>query len=202
MTRGEGGSRGTPEERREEALRAADVLGVLKRVCMDLGDTRLENSPDNRAAIIEVIREYRPKLVLAPYWVDLHPDHAAAGAIVRDTMYPSGMANIPASGDPYRPNEVLFYMAHLPFDPGLVVDVSGYWERKLEAIRCFASQLGGPGRAGPATNISQPDFVQRLEARARHYGSLIGKTHGEPFLSRRLIPVNDPVALYEGFEKV
>ncbi|MBN1433460.1 PIG-L family deacetylase, partial [Candidatus Fermentibacterales bacterium] len=117
LTRGEGGSRGTPEERLREAEQAASVLGVADRMCLDMGDTRLENTLDNRSALVAIIRRYRPVLVLAPWWEDLHPDHAAAGAIVRDTMYPSGMAGFPASGAPYRPNEVLFYMAHLPFQP-------------------------------------------------------------------------------------
>lgn len=202
LTRGEMGTRGTPELRAQEARAAAEVLGVNERITLDFGDGRLENNAENRRKVIEEVRRLRPILILTHYWEDLHPDHAAAGQIVRSIMYPVGFANYPAEGEPYRPNEVLFFMAHTPFEPSFIVDVDDFHERKMEAIRRFGSQIYQDDTDDPPTQISQPDFLTRLEARARHYGSLIGRSFGEPFLVTRAIPMVDPVDHYDAFPKV
>jgi bacillithiol biosynthesis deacetylase BshB1 len=199
MTRGEMGTRGTPQTREAEAAAAAKVLGVATRVNLDLGDGVLENSLANRVKVIESLRELRPKLVLAPHWEDLHPDHAVAGRIVCDIMYPIGFPKFPAKGQPFRPREFLFYMQHFTTEPSFIVDITGYHDKKMESVRCFASQLHAPGSGEPKTNISQPDFLQKLEARARYFGSQINVEYGEPLVSRRPIPVDDPLSQYEKF---
>ena len=129
---------------------------------------------------------------------------AAAGKLVRAVMYPVGFANYPAAGEPFRPNEVLFYMMHTPFDPSFIFDVSGYWEKKLEAIRCFGSQVGprADDDLEPPTNLSSPDFFRRLEGRSRHFGHLIGKTFGDAYTTVRPVPMDDPVAHYGPFDKL
>ncbi len=163
LTRGEMGSRGTPESRAEEARRAAEVLGAQERISLDLGDGRLEDSMENRRQLIEVVRQLRPTLILAHYWDDLHPDHSAAGQLVRGIMYPMGFANYPAAGEPYRPNEVLFFMAHTTFDPSFIVDIDGFHDKKMEAVRCFTSQFHQEDSTEPPTGISEPDFLMKLE---------------------------------------
>jgi bacillithiol biosynthesis deacetylase BshB1 len=202
LTRGEGGTRGTPEERRREAEESARILGLQDRMCLDMGDTRLANTPENRIRLIEIVRKVRPVLVLAPYWDDLHPDHARAGEMTRDIMYTMGMANLPAKGDPHLPHEFLFFMGHFPFEPSFIVDVSEHFQTKLRAVQSYRSQLADPDSIAPQTGISQPDFLLRIEARARHYGSQIRRTFGEPFLTRRPVPVHDPVTLYAPFPKM
>lgn len=192
LTRGEMGSRGTPETRKEEAAEAAKVLGVSVRETLDLGDGQLTPSLENRRVVIEIVRKYQPKIVLAPYWDDLHPDHAATGRIVAGAYYPSGFANYPAEGDPHRARTVMFYMSHLRFDPSFIVDITDTYERKMEAIRCYGSQLHDPGSEGPKTNISHPEFLKVLEARDRYYGFMIGRRFGEPFLVRRPPRIDDP----------
>ncbi|MBS3821500.1 MAG: hypothetical protein KGY81_07045, partial [Phycisphaerae bacterium] len=118
------------------------------------------------------------------------------------TMYPAGFANYPARGDPFRPNEYLFFMAHFPFDPSFIVDVTDYYAQKVEAVKCYMSQLHDETVDGLETLISQPTFLKRLEGRARNYGNMIYREFGEPYLVRRPVPVEDPVALYEPFAKV
>jgi bacillithiol biosynthesis deacetylase BshB1 len=202
LTRGEMATRGTPEGRAEEAQAAAKALGAGQRIILDMGDGHLENNAANRQQLIEVIRDLRPTLILAHYWDDLHPDHAAAGHLVRAIMYPVGFAKYPAQGDPYRPNEVLFFMAHTPFVPSFVVDISETHERKMAAIRCFASQFYRAESTEPPTGISQPEFLEKLAARARHFGALIGRQYGEPFIVTRTVPMDDPVAHYAPFPKI
>ena len=202
LTRGEMGTRGTPELRREEALAAAKVLGVTDRIQLDLGDGRLEDNAESRRQLIEIIRELRPTVVMGHHWEDLHPDHIAAGWLLRSVMYPCGFANYPAGGEPFRPSEFLFFMAHLPFTPSFVVETTGFQERKIEAVKCFASQLHNERSDEPATGISRPDFILRLEARARHFGSLIDRTFGEPFFTLKAVPMTDPVDHYAPFPRV
>jgi bacillithiol biosynthesis cysteine-adding enzyme BshC/bacillithiol biosynthesis deacetylase BshB1 len=202
LTRGEMGTRGSPETRAQEATKAGQVLGVDHRITLDLGDGRLEDHYESRRQVIEVIRELRPQLVLGHYWEDLHPDHVAAGWILRSIMYPCGFANYPAEGEPYRPREFLFFMAHFTFTPSFIVDITGYHEQKIEAVKCFASQLYAEGKKEPATGISQPDFLQKLEARARHFGSQIDRTFGEPFYVLRAVPMGDPVDHYAPFPRI
>jgi bacillithiol biosynthesis deacetylase BshB1 len=202
LTRGEMATRGTPETRSEEARRAAEILGAQERVTLDLGDAQLENTPENRRQVIEVIRRLRPMLILTHYWDDLHPDHAATGHIIRSAMYPVGFAKYPAEGEPYRPNEVLFFMAHTPFTPSFVVDIDGFHDQKMDAVRCYASQFHRAGADEAPTMISQPDFLTRLEARARYFGGLIGRSFGEPFLVTRVVPMVDPTDHYAPFPKI
>jgi bacillithiol biosynthesis deacetylase BshB1 len=199
MTRGEMGTRGTPAIRAAEAAAAAKVLGVAERVNLDLGDGLLMDSIANRTRVIEELRRLRPKLVFANYWDDLHPDHRATGEIVRNIMYPVGFSKFPAGGAAFRPKEFLFYMQHWTFEPSFIIDVTGYHDKKLEAVSCYKSQLFNPSTDEPGTWIASPDFLARLDARARHYGSLIRTTHGEPMKSCRPVPVDDPLGLYEPF---
>lgn len=202
MTRGEMGTRGTPEIRKAEAAKAAKVLGAVERVNLGLPDGRMNNSEEARIKVVQLIRRLRPKIVMTHYWDDLHPDHSATGFIVRDTMYPAGFANYPAKGKPFRPNEYLFFMAHFTFEPSFIVDIDGYWDTKVESIKCYQSQLHDATRDGLETLISQPTFLKRLEGRARNYGGMIYSEFGEPFLVRRSVPVVDPVDLYEPFPKI
>ncbi len=202
LTQGEMGSRGNIELRREEALRAAEILGVKERLTLDLGDSPLQDTIENRLKVAGVIRRFRPTLVLGHYWDDLHPDHAAAGNLLRSIMYPTGFAKWPAEGEPFRPNEYLYFMAHTPFEPSFIVDVTGFYGKKEEAVKCYASQLHRNETDEPATLISRPDFLTRLESRARYFGSLIDREFGEPFYVTRSVPMFDPVDHYAPFPKV
>ncbi|MBN1550072.1 bacillithiol biosynthesis deacetylase BshB1 [bacterium] len=202
LTRGEMGTRGTPDIRREEARKAAEILGVRERINLDLGDGKLSDVFEYRIRIIELIRKFRPVLVFTHHWHDLHPDHTATAEIVKSSMYTCGMVNFPAKGEPYRPHEFAFFMGHLPFEPSFIVDISETFDKKMQAIKCYESQLYNPSIAGFQTNISQPDFLVYIEARARYYGSLIQKAYGEPFEVIRALPMDDPVDHYREFGKI
>lgn len=202
LTRGEMGTRGSAEKRAEEAAKSASILGVFQRVNLDLGDGRLENSQANQIKVIEIIRHFKPTIIMTHHWNDLHPDHIAAGELLKRCMYLSGMDKFPAKGEPYRPNEVLFFMAHLTFEPSFIVDITNFFEIKMKAIKCYKSQLYDPSISGRQTNISRPEFLKYIEARAIHYGSMISTLYGEPFFVRRAVPVDDPVELYKPFPKL
>ncbi len=201
LTRGEMATRGTPETRAEEAAAAADALGAVERTNLDLGDGWLQDTMEARTRVIELIRRVQPTIVFANYWDDVHPDHRATGEIVRNVMYPVGFANFPAQGPPCRPREFLFFMQHWPFNPSFIIDISESFHRKMEAVRCYQSQLHNPASPEPATWISHPELLQFLEGRARHFGMLIRRPYGEPVITGWPVPMDDPVAHYEPFPK-
>jgi bacillithiol biosynthesis deacetylase BshB1 len=200
LTRGELGTRGTAEIRAREAAAAGEVLGVTYRENLGLPDGRLEADETSRRLVIEAVRRSRARLVVAPAPVDLHPDHATTGRIVERVRYLCPMPKYPAEGEAHRPSIWLWTMHHTEVAPAIVVDVSDVFERKLEAVRCFASQLHDPDvrEEGPGTGIGRPDFLEALIARHRHWGSRIGVRYGEPYGHDGPLPVRQLGAFWDG----
>ncbi len=193
FTQGELGSRGTPEERMQEARRAADVVGLKARENLGLSDGHIANTPAHRKKLIRVIRRHRPHLVLINAPECRHPDHCAAARLSTDALFYAGLRKIETTDDgtpqePWRPHHVLHYMQAVPFDPTLVVDVTDVWEQRIEALQAFRSQFFNPAYEAaddePETFVSNPAFFEWIEARARTYGYKIGATYGEPLLYR------------------
>lgn len=185
LTRGELSSRGDLATRARETQRASELLELDHRENLGLADGHVRDSDDARVKLADVVRRLRPKFMLAPWKEDLHPDHAGAGWLAERTWYLCGVGRFAPGAAPYRPGGLGFYMCHTPFAASAVVDVTSVWDRKLEVIRCYASQfgeaLGGAVAAGlPRTKISQPHFLAAIEGRARDHGLLAGCVFGEP----------------------
>ena len=190
LTRGEAGSRGTPEGRAREAEEAARRLGVEGREGLALPDLGLDRSSrEQLAAVVGCLRRHRPRLVVAPYPDDPHPDHVEGSHLVRRAAYLAGLARFPAPGERFRPGRLLFALYRTAAAPHLIVDVGAAWERRAAAVSAHASQLGGG--AGPETYLTTPEFLAEIEARARHWGSLIGARHGEGYRAIGPIAVAD-----------
>lgn len=195
FTRGELGSRGTPEQRLEEADAAGEVLGISARHNLGLPDGDIPNTAASRASLIAYVRRYRPRVVLINAPECRHPDHCAAARLSTDALFYSGLRKIettdPETGEPqepWRPQHVLHYMQSVPFVPTLVVDVTDVWEQRTRALQAFRSQFFNPDYTPsddePETFISNPAFFEWVEARARTYGYSVGATFGEPLLYR------------------
>lgn len=188
FTRGEMGTRGTPEQRLQESEDASRIIGLSVRENLGLPDTRLKNSREFQLKIIQKIRAYRPHVCLVGAPSDRHPDHGKGTRLALDSVYYSGLAKIEttdASGnlqERWRPSHVLHFMQDRPFEPDLVFDITDTFETKKKAILAFESQfhVEDPGDE-PDTYISSTEFFEGIEARARHYGHLIGAKYGEPF---------------------
>ena len=197
LTGGEAGARGSREERRTEAHRAAAALGVSVVEILDLGDGDLRGGTAEQDAVIGVLRAHRPDLVLGPSPVDRHPDHDRAHRLVHEACFYSGVAGRGDNEERFRPGAVFSYMQHDPFEPSFVVDVTAVWERKMAALAEYKSQLFQPGveRREPPTKVASEDFSESMVGRARHFGLMIGATFGEPFWSRLPVAVVDPLAL-------
>jgi bacillithiol biosynthesis deacetylase BshB1 len=200
LTRGERGSRGTPDARAAEAAAGGRVLGADEVVLLDCGDGGLRRGPAEEDAVVAQLRRLRPTLVLVPPPRDRHPDHVRACGLVRDACYYAGLRRRAegAVGAPWRPSLVLSYELHQPLEPTLVVDVGATFEQKLEALRAHRSQFGATedGAGGePPTWVSSPEFWAAIEARARVHGARIGCARGEAFLAHGPLPVAHPLAL-------
>jgi bacillithiol biosynthesis deacetylase BshB1 len=201
LTAGERGSRGTAETRAAEAAKAAAMMRLAARETLGFPDTELQPTLDVRRAVVEAIRRHRPRVVLAPLPQDLHPDHAAAGRAVADAIYPSGMRNYRAAGEPFRPQRVFRYLMHDEETHAAVVDVTAVWERRIALARCFESQLHRPEADAVgefATLISRADFLPRIEGRARVWGRRGGFELGEALVPVGSFGVADVAALFAG----
>ncbi|MGE5378213.1 MAG: bacillithiol biosynthesis deacetylase BshB1 [Bacteroidota bacterium] len=190
LSAGEMSSRGTVASRQAEAANATRILELKERMNLGLPDSKIgENSAHSLSALIQLIRETRPRIVLAPYWEDRHPDHEATGRLVKEACFFAGVTKV-GHGEPYRPVRLFFYMLSYPFTPSFVLDISDVWERKLEAIKAYHTQFES-SEDGIHTAISEPGFLKLMEARAIWFGSMIGTAYGEPYYMPGPVPLLD-----------
>lgn len=195
LTAGEMGTRGNAEERENEAQEAGKILKVQCRENLGIPDANIETNTENKLKIVKVLRKYKPKLVLLPYWEDRHPDHAHASQLVSESAFIAGLTKLMPDIPKHRPEKLLYYMCHYEFKPSFVVDVTEQHERKMKAIHCYKSQIYNPNYQGEQTYISSPEYLDSIEVRSRYYGGLIKCKYGEPFLIREMIEIKDIMTL-------
>jgi bacillithiol biosynthesis deacetylase BshB1 len=196
LTAGEGGTRGSAELRAKEAEAAGRVMGLAERRNAGLPDAHLANDEASRRIVVDHLRYFRPRVVILPFAVGRHPDHRVASELGRDACFLSGLARYEAPGAPHRPHKILYALAYRedPVKPTFVVDVSAQFERKMAAIRCYASQFEGAKAAGEIFPTGQ-DLYSLVETQNAHYGSLIRCQYGEPFFTAETMRVDDVVVL-------
>ncbi len=202
LSRGELASRGSPEERAREAEAASAVLGLRFRENLGLPDGHIQSGAEAEpradsqlARVVEVLRRRRPELVLCPWLEERHPDHAAAGALVTRAVFFAGVGKLATAppSERFVPRQLLYYPMRYRTRPSFVVDTSSVFARKLEAIRCYQSQLDRKPHE-PATLIGSSQALAAIEARDRYYGSMLGVSFGEPLRSQSVPGLVDPVA--------
>jgi N-acetylglucosamine malate deacetylase 1 len=191
FTRGELGTRGTPESRKQEAAASAKIMGISVRENLGLRDGFFRNDEESQLAIIQSIRKYRPDIVLANATNDRHVDHGKGASLGYDACFLSGLTKIETTDEagnkqaPWRPSAVYHYIQSLFIEPHFIVDVSDHWDVKMQAIKAFKTQFFDPQSNEPETYISKPGFLKMIEARAIELGHAIGVTYGEGFTVRR-----------------
>ena len=197
MTRGEMGTRGTPEIRAKEALDAAGVMGLDTRMNLAQPDGHLMLTDETRQVMVRALRKHRPKVVFTSHWDDPHPDHAATARIVREAARLATMRRYDEDGalDAIKMPAIAHAVYSRLVLPSFIVDVSEFAEKKMEAIRAYPSQFYSARSEEPATRISEQSFLQQIEDRMRYYGSLIGVAAAEPFYVREALNVEDPFVL-------
>lgn len=206
LTRGEMATRGTPATRALEAGEAARILGARFRANLDLGDGDLRTDRAAQLLVIDAVRRARPRLVLAPFPEDRHPDHTRAGRLIADAAWYAGLAKLETGVAPHRPDQVVFYAAYALLTPTFLVDVSGSFETKRAALRAYRSQFfdasrpPGADASGPDTYVSSRSFWDGVEARARAYGRLANVDYAEGFVAKAPPTLRDPAAAFAGYE--
>ena len=197
MTRGEMGTRGTPETRKQEAADAARILKLDTRINLDQPDGHVWPTEAARTAVVRVLRSHAPIVLLTTHWDDPHPDHANTCRIVREAARLATMARYDEASEEeaIRMPALMHSLFSRHVVPSFVVDVSEFVEEKMAAIRAHASQFYRAESKEPTTRISDPGFLDQIEYRMRYFGSLIGVAAGEPFYVREALNVDDPVAL-------
>jgi len=196
LTAGESGTRGSADLRAQEAQRAAEILGVAERRNAGLRDAHLANDEASRRVVVEAIRHFAPRVVILPYPVGRHPDHRIASELGRDACFLAGLKKYDAAGAAQRPHKVLYALSYRedPLKPTFVVDISAQFDRKMAAIKCYASQFDAATSAGEIFPTGQ-DLYSRVEHQNGHYGSLIRVRYGEPFFTHETMVVEDVVTL-------
>ena len=215
LTQGEMGTRGTAEERAQEAAEAARILRVSWRQALDIPDGRVENSFENRLKVARVIREQRPRVVILPYWEGRHPDHYTASTLGYEACFLAGLAKLdvsvarapsPANAEeapagrhqdagvtnlpPHRPFKIIYATLYYDVRPTFVVDITELFETRFQALMAYKSQFSDQ-EAGKDLFPAQAEMRARIEAMARFYGLLGGVTYAEPFLQKEVGLVED-----------
>ncbi|MBI3650402.1 MAG: bacillithiol biosynthesis deacetylase BshB1 [Acidobacteria bacterium] len=197
MTRGEMGTRGTPEQRAQEASAAAKILTLTVRDNLELPDSHIHLDEESRTKMVRKIRLYRPTILFTHFWEDPHSDHVHTCQIVREAAHLAGLGkyDIETAHARHRPNTIAHFMFPRTVVPTFMVDITEFAESKRAAILCYKSQLYDPNSSEPQTYLSDAGFVRRLESKQLYFGSTIGVDHAEGFFVREALNVHDPVAL-------
>jgi N-acetylglucosamine malate deacetylase 1 len=198
LTQGEMGTRGTAEDRRQEAEEAASILQVCWRLALDIPDGRVENTWENRLKVARVIRDQRPRIVILPYWQGRHPDHYTASTLGYEACFLAGLTKLVLtrqglSDDPlpaHRPFKIIYATLYFDVRPTFVVDITDQFEARLQSILAYKTQFSDQ-EAGKDLFPAQSEIRSRVEAMARFYGMLGGVTYAEPFLQKEVGLVED-----------
>lgn len=194
LTAGEMGTRGTPEERIRESKEAARILGLAFRENLRMPDARLENNIGLRMTLMAVIRRLKPRVVILPYWEARHPDHYHASALGFEASFLAGIRRLDEQSEPHRPFKLVYASMYANVAPSFVVDITPYFERRMESLFAYRSQYGAHG-AGAGLFPPCEEIYDRLRSIARFYGNLIGVKYGEPYVVRETMRVDDLVTL-------
>jgi bacillithiol biosynthesis deacetylase BshB1 len=198
FTRGEMGTRGTPEIRLQESKDATKILGLHARENLGLADGFFQNDQASQLMLMEVIRRYKPEIVLANALEDRHPDHGKGAKLAIDACFLSGLRMIQTTDSQtkleqaaWRPKHVYHYIQDRYLEPDFVIDITEHWETKEKSIRAFKSQFFDPNSKEPNSYISSPDFLSFIQARAQEMGHKIGVKYGEGFQSQKTMQVKN-----------
>jgi len=195
LTRGELGTRGTAKTRKEEAENAAKILGIDIRENLGFSDGFFENNKEHQLEIIRILRKYKPEIVFCNAIDDRHIDHGKGAKLVSDACFLAGLRRIETHDenelqDAWRPKHVYHYIQWKNLSPDVVVDISGFMDIKLKAVKAYKTQFFDKDSTEPKTPISSDNFLDSITYRARDLGRIIGTDHAEGFTVERYVAVD------------
>ncbi len=195
LTEGELGTRGSVEIRYRESAKASEILGILFRINLKMRDGFFKNDEEHQIQVIRMIRKYRPKIVLCNAVDDRHIDHGKGAKLVSDACFLSGLKRIETVLDgekqeAWRPNVVYHYIQWKDLKPDFVVDITGFMDKKVQAIMAYDSQFYNPNSDEMVTPIATKNFLDSIKYRSQDLGRLIGTDFAEGFTVERYVAVN------------
>lgn len=191
LTRGDKGSNDpsiSPEElmalRMVEQRNAADVLGVHEITFLQYPDGYVVPDLEMRKEVVRHIRTIRPNIIVTSDPLNFytrgiyinHPDHRAAGQVTIDAVFPAAgnlfyFPELLKDGlKPHTPDEVWVSLTH---EPGTKLDITPFWQSKLNALLQHKSQIGDPDQ-----------FLEKMASRKTDNSTLENPRYEEGF--RRL----------------
>jgi len=196
LTKGELGTRGTPELRLQEAAEAAKVMGISVRENIGMRDGFFTNDEEHQLQLISYIRKYQPDIVIANALDDRHPDHGRAGKLIADACFLSGLTKVNTRWESHpqqawRPKRVFHMIQDRMQEPSFLVDISDVIKKKMEAIQCYKSQFYNPESDEPKTYIATQDFLEQIKYRDALLGKRIGTKYAEAFVSLNIPGIDD-----------
>jgi bacillithiol biosynthesis deacetylase BshB1 len=179
MTNGEPTPFGSVETRARESAAASKVLGV-ERTLLGLKNREVVHDIASRHRTAAVIRAHAPQWLFVPYPLDAHPDHMAVTRICEDARFDAKLTKSDIPGQPWYPKRIIYYFCthlRMNFTPNFCIDVSDTIEKKMEAVKCYASQFAG-------NSASVPEMVKTINA---YFGGRIAAVHAEPFYTHEML---------------
>jgi len=209
LTAGEMGTHGDENDRAKEAAAAAKALGLTWRGNLGIPDSAVEHNQENKLKIAGVIREVKPELVILPHWKQRHPDHLACSRLGYDACFLAGLKKLALGGEPFRPRKIIYASYYRNTDYSFLVDITGEFEQKIEAIAAYESQFGDSAalkekmKAGftfadltssEGKNVFSPgvNIYDLMFARSRHLGQMAGVTFAEAYTVKEQMRIDDP----------
>jgi N-acetylglucosamine malate deacetylase 1 len=201
LTRGELGTRGDADTRDRESAAATRLMNLAGRDNLGFADGFFEVNREHQLPVIELIRKYRPEIVLTNAVSDRHPDHGRAARLVTEACFLAGLKKVETRyvnqlQEAWRPKRIYHYLQDRYLKPDFIIDITEVMEQKMEVIKTYRSQFYDPSSSEPVTPISTPEFIDFLYARAMDFGRTIGVRYGEGFLAERTPGVKDFDSIY------
>ncbi len=196
LTRGELGTRGSAEIRDQESKKSAEILGLTVRENLAFADGFFINDKAHQLKVIEVIRKYQPEIILCNAIEDRHIDHPKGSQLVSDAAFLSGLRKIETFNKGkqqthWRPKQVYHYIQWNTIKPDFVVDVTGFIDAKLKAVKAYSSQFYNPNSKEPISPITSKNFLDSITYRAQDLGRLIGVDYAEGFTTEKIVAVEN-----------
>ncbi len=197
LTKGELGTRGTPEIRKKESEKASEILGVSFRKNLDFKDGFFINDEEHQLKIIELLREHKPSIIFCNAVKDRHIDHPKGSKLVSDSCFLSGLSKINTNYNnsknqsPWTPKQIYHYIQWFDLKPDILIDISEFQEKKMKAIMAYESQFYNPKSTEPNTPISSKRFIDSIKQRDQNFGRISGVDSAEGFTVERPPVVKD-----------
>jgi bacillithiol biosynthesis deacetylase BshB1 len=194
LTKGELGTRGTADTRKEEAAIAAKILGVHLRENLGMRDGFFKNDEEHQMQVIKKLRQYQPDIVICNAINDRHPDHGRSSKLISDSCFLAGLMKIETEFDgekqlAWRPKHVFHYIQDRYYEPDFLFDISDVFGQKLESIKAYSTQFYNPELDEPQTYISTPAYFETIISRHKMFGKRIGVDYAEGYITEKRIGI-------------